>query len=127
MRLPDLKPGFYAVFLENFRVQMTIGVLEHEKTPQTVSFSIGAILRRIGPGDGIEDVVDYNHLRETVLDLTSGRGYGLQETLCEEIIERLKRHRNVHGVVIETRKLCAYDDADAVGCRLSDIDPEALL
>ena len=127
MNLPHLKPGYYAVFLENLRVQMRLGVLEHEKAPQTVSLTIGMVLSRVGPGDGIEDVVDYDHLRQTALELIEERAFGLQETLCEEIIERLLKHHNVHGVNVETRKLCVYDDADAVGCRMAQFDPEALL
>lgn len=126
MNLPHLASGYYAVFLERLTVQVTLGVLAHEKAPQTVSFSIAAILSRIGPGDGIEDVVDYDHLRETVLDLVRGRSFGLQETLCEAIIETLLARPNVHGVVVETRKLCVYDDADAVGCRMAEIAEEAL-
>lgn len=127
MHLPHLAPGYYAVFLERLTLQVTLGVLDHEKTPQTVSVSVAAILSRIGPGDGIEDVVDYDHLRETVLELVHAKSFGLQETLCEEIIEQLMKRPNVHGIVVETRKLCVYDDADAVGCRMAEIAKEALL
>ncbi|MEM1410235.1 MAG: dihydroneopterin aldolase, partial [Pseudomonadota bacterium] len=123
---PLLKPGFYAVFLENMRSHVKLGVLAHETRPQAVSFSIAAIVRRIGSGDGIEDVVDYNHLRETVMDLTSADHFGLQETLCEAIIEMLRVHPSVYGVMVETRKLTVYDDAEAVGCTMARIDQEAL-
>ena len=112
MQTPLLKPGFYAVFLENMRSHVKLGVLAHETRPQAVSFSIAAIVRRIGRGDGIEDVVDYNHLRETVMD--------------EAIIEMLRVHPSVYGVMVETRKLTVYDDAEAVGCTMARIDQEAL-
>lgn len=126
MQLPDLGNGYYAVFLEELRVRVRLGVLPHERRPQAVSCSVAAVLSRIGPGDGIEDVVDYNHLRETVMDLTAAEHFGLQETLCEAIIESLKKRPNVHGVIVETRKLTVYSDAEAVGCRMADIDGEAL-
>ncbi|NRA29384.1 MAG: dihydroneopterin aldolase [Parvularculaceae bacterium] len=124
MDLPLLQPGFYTVFLEEMRSHVKLGVLPHETRPQAVSFSVAAIVSRIGPGDGLEDVVDYNHLRDTIIDLTTDQHYGLQETLCEAIIENLQRHPNVHGVIIETRKLTVYDDAQAVGCRMAAIPAE---
>ncbi|GGY43406.1 dihydroneopterin aldolase [Parvularcula lutaonensis] len=127
MRLPNLAEGYYAVFLEDLRAHVKLGVLEHETRPQAVSFQVGAIVTRVGKGDGIEDVVDYDHLRQTVLDVTEGEHFGLQESLCEAIIKTLRTHGNVHGVVVETRKLAVYDDAQAVGCRMASIDREALL
>lgn len=127
MQIPDLAPGYYAVFLEELRAHVRLGVLEHEVRPQAVSFAVAAIVSRVGPGDGIEDVVDYNLLRQTVLDEAQNNHFGLQETLCEAVIEILRGHSNVHGVVVETRKLTVYDDAAAVGCRMAHIDKEALL
>lgn len=126
MDFPLLAPGFYAVFLEEMRAHVRLGVLAHETRPQAVSFSITAIVSRVGPGDGIEDVVDYNAMRDAVLASVEDHHFGLQETLCEEIIERLKKRPHVHGVIVETRKLTVYDDAAAVGCRMATIDPEAL-
>ena len=126
MRLPDLASGYYAVFLEELRAHVRLGVLEHETRPQAVSFSVAAIVSRVGPGDGIEDVVDYNLMRDTILTETGNHHFGLQETLCEAIIENLGKHPNVHGVIVETRKLTVYDDAAAVGCRMATIAPEAL-
>lgn len=124
MDLPLLKSGYYAVFLEEMRSHVKLGVLPHETRPQAVSFSVAAIVSRIGPGDGLEDVVDYNHLRDTITGLTTDQHYGLQETLCEAVIENLLRHSYVHGVLIETRKLTVYDDAQAVGCRMATIPAE---
>lgn len=126
MQIPPLTAGHYAVFLEDLRQHVRLGVLPHETRPQAVSFSLAAIVSRTGPGDGIEDVVDYNSLRDTVLSLTKNTHYGLQETLCEAVIEHLFEHRQVRGVIIETRKLAVYDDAKAVGCHMARIDAEAL-
>ncbi|MEO1041897.1 MAG: dihydroneopterin aldolase [Pseudomonadota bacterium] len=126
MHLPILAPGFYAVFLEDLRLDVRIGILPSEKLAQPVSFQIAAIVQRISAGDGIEDVVDYNHLRDTVFEIVEAGPVGLQETLCEAIIERLFSRPSVHGVVVETRKLSVYDDAESVGCRMSNIAQEAL-
>ncbi|MEO1657146.1 MAG: dihydroneopterin aldolase [Pseudomonadota bacterium] len=126
MHIPQLSPGHYAVFLEDLRLDVRLGILPSEKTAQPVSFHIAAIVRRIGSGDGIEDVVDYNHLRDTVLEIVEEGPVGLQETLCEAIIESLIRRPGIHGVIVETRKLSVYDDAQCAGCRMSRVAPEAL-
>ncbi len=127
MQLPRLKRGFYAVFLEELTLHVRLGVLPHEVRPQMVRFDLTAVISRIGAGDGIEDVVDYNHLRDTVTELVEERAFGLQETLCEAISERLLALPHVHGVVVETRKLSVYEDAAAVGCRMETIAEEALV
>ena len=126
MHIPHLADGFYAIFLEDLRLNVRIGILPSEKDAQPVSFRVAAIVKRIGPGDGIEDVVDYNHLRDGILQLVEEAPIGLQETLCEAIIEGLMRRPSVHGVVVETRKLAVYDDAESVGCHMSRMAPEAL-
>ncbi|MCQ8184601.1 dihydroneopterin aldolase [Parvularcula maris] len=126
MYLPPLQQGHYTVFLEDLRRHVKLGVLDHEVRPQLVSFSIAAIIKRLGPGDGIEDVVDYDHLRQAVITLTEDTHFGLQETLCEALIEEIGRHKGVHGVVAETRKLSVYPDAEAVGCRMERIEEGVL-
>jgi dihydroneopterin aldolase len=126
VQLPFLQPGYYAVFLEDLRRHVKLGVLDHEVRPQLVSFSIAAIIERLGPGDGIEDVVDYDHLREAVIRLTEEAHFGLQETLCEALIEVVGALKGVHGVVVETRKLSVYPDAEAVGCRITRIEKGVL-
>ncbi|MEE4208375.1 MAG: dihydroneopterin aldolase [Parvularcula sp.] len=124
--LPLLAPGYYSVFLENLRRHVKLGVLPHETRPQPVSVSIAVVVARVGEGDGIEDVVDYDSLRSCVSALTAERHFGLQETLCEAIIEDLMARPHIFGVAVETRKLAVYDDAAAVGCAMSRFDPKVL-
>lgn len=127
MRLPLLARGHYAVFAQNFRIDMRIGVYPEETVPQPVRLDIAVIVLRLGAGDGIEDVYDYNHLRDEALALAADRHFGLQETFCEAIIARLRDgHDAVRGVIVESRKLRAFADCDAIGCHMTDIDPEAL-
>jgi dihydroneopterin aldolase len=127
LHLTPLRPPYYAVFVEDLRRDVVLGVLAHEAKPQPVSISVAAVLTRLGPGDGIEDVVDYDYLRQAVLELTDNRRFGLQETLCEALIEAISRHKGVHGVIVETRKLTVYKDAGSVGCRMERIGEEVVL
>lgn len=125
MNIPLLARGHYAVFLNDFRLDARIGVMPEEQVPQPIRIDIAAILSRLGPGDGIEDVVDYSILRDTVREMVEAAHFGLQETLCEGLIERVRRHSGVHGVIVQTRKLRLFPDAE-VGCSMTDIDPAAL-
>lgn len=126
MNIPLLNEGYYAVFAEDLRLDMRLGVYPEETVPQPVQIDIAAIVKRLGSSDGIEDVVDYNHLRDEAVSLAADRHFGLQETFCEAVISRLRRHSAVHGVIIETRKLTAFADIAAIGCQMTAIDPGAL-
>lgn len=126
MMLPLLAQGYYAVFVEDLRFDMRLGVYPEEVVPQPVRIDIIAIVKRVGHGDGIEDVLDYNHLRDDALALAHENHFGLQETYCEAVIETLRRHPAIHGVMIESRKLSAFADCESIGCHMTAIDPEAL-
>lgn len=126
MILPPLASGYYALFVEGLRFDMRLGVNPEEVEAQPVQIDIAMVTRRLGDGDGIEDVVDYNHLRDAALTLAEERHFGLQETFCEVLIDQLRRHSGVAGIVVETRKLTVYKDITSVGCRMVAIDPAAL-
>ena len=126
MRVPLLAKGYYAIFADNLRIDMRLGVNPDEVSPQPVRIDIIAIVRRLGEGDGIEDVVDYNHLRDDALELCEERHFGLQESYCEALIERLRARDTIAGVIVETRKLSAFADCAGIGCHMTDIEPEAL-
>ncbi|ADM10465.1 hypothetical protein PB2503_12114 [Parvularcula bermudensis HTCC2503] len=124
--LPPLSQGTYAVFAEDLRLEMRLGVYPEERSPQPVRIDTVVIARRLGRGDGIEDVIDYNHLRDDALNLAEERHFGLQETFCETLIARLRMRPGVLGVIVETRKLTAFADIAAIGCHMERIDPDAL-
>lgn len=126
MNIPSLKKGYYCLFLEALTRKIGIGVYPEETIPQPVKINVMTIVSRLSDGDGIEDVIDYNHLRDTVTKLTDERHFGLQETFCEAIISELMTHDGVHGVIVETRKTALFEDCDAMGCRMSRIDDGVL-
>ena len=126
MHLPLLASGFYAIFAEDLRLDMRLGVYPEEVTPQPVRIDVAAIVTRLSEGDGIEDVVDYNHLRDTALQLAESRHFGLQETYCETLMAELRAHEHIRGVMVETRKLSAFADCAAIGCYMTDLDRRIL-
>ena len=54
---------------------MRLGVYPEEVAPQPVRIDMTAIVSRLQDGDGIEDVVDYNLLRDTALSLAEERHF----------------------------------------------------
>jgi len=126
IQVPLLSPGFYTVFLEERRINLRIGVLPEEATPQPVTISIAMIVKRLTAEDGIEAVVDYHHMYEAIDAALEEAPFGLQETLCERLISNIRPRDGVFGVIVESRKTALYTDAASVGCRMLDIAPEAL-
>ncbi len=126
MQIPPLSDGYYAVFLEDFRRNIRLGVTEEERVAQPVRMDIVAFVKRLGLTDGIESVVDYRHLRDAAIALTDAQHFGLQETLCESLIGQLHEHPAIAGVMIETRKVAIFDDAGAAGCHMAAIDDGVL-
>ena len=66
---------------------MRLGIHPHEAVPQRVRLSVRmTVAYRAAPsGDRIEEVLDYDFVREGILALAAGQGFALQETLCEAV------------------------------------------
>lgn len=68
--------------------------------------------------DRLDEVVDYDHVREVVRELITGRRYELQETLCDALAERLLARPQVAAVEVSTAKPDVYPDCAAVGVQV---------
>ncbi|MFP3943219.1 MAG: dihydroneopterin aldolase [Alphaproteobacteria bacterium] len=108
-------------FLHGYEVMCSIGVYESERrSPQRVVIDIAIFTRAVpeGAGDRIEDVVDYDFLREGIACLCADRHFDLQETLAREICALCLENPGVLGAAVATRKPDIYRDAEAVGCEM---------
>jgi len=107
------------LFLRGLRREVAIGVhaFEREK-PQRIIFDIDLYvpLHSTTPHDDrIEEVVDYDFVRDVVSRLTQRGHIELQETLCDSVLTALLEHPRVIAARVSTRKPDVYDDCDAVG------------
>ena len=78
------------VFLEDYEVDINIGIHEFEKTgPQRIVINIELFVAEASSGnsDTIDNAVDYDFLRKEIIKLTEPRHFNLQETLCRSILE----------------------------------------
>jgi len=107
------------VFLRNITLNMNIGVHEFEKQATqrvVVNVDLYVSLSQTTPtDDDLAEVVDYDFVRNTILDIISRGHIELQETLCDEIIKRMLQHPLVLATRVSTEKPDVYTDCESVG------------
>lgn len=114
-----LAAGCRRIFLRNYVVDASIGIHDFEKSErQRLLINVDVYVRpeHASPTrDSIDEVVDYDYLREGIRKLVVGRHYNLQETLIERIGDLCLSHPRVFAARITTEKPDVYPDCDAVG------------
>ncbi len=107
------------VFLRNFQVMSNIGVHDFEKRgEQRVLFNVELyvpLAESTPTQDELDEVVDYDFIRETIVQRVAQGHTQLQETLCDDIARTLLAHPKVRAVQVSTQKPDVYPDCDAVG------------
>jgi dihydroneopterin aldolase len=109
----------YTILLEGLEVTMGLGIHDHERAaPQRVVLSVTMACRyAAAPQDRIEDVVDYDFLRERILALAASRHFELQEVLCDQVAALALADPRVYQVKICSTKPDIYPDA-RIGCEI---------
>lgn len=109
----------YTIRLDGLEVTMRLGIHPHEAVPQRVRVDVALDVTypRAPSADAIEEVLDYDFVREGVQALAAGGGFALQETLVEAIAALCLADRRVNEVRVRSTKLDIYPDA-AVGCEI---------
>ena len=65
--------------------------------------------------DHIDEVVDYDFMRETIARRVGQGHIHLQETLCDDVAAALLAHPRVRAVGVSTEKPDVYPDCHSVG------------
>lgn len=109
----------FTTILDRLDVQIRLGIHPHEAEPQRVRLSVRMTVDYARPpsADRIEEVLDYDFLRDGIQRLAAGEGFALQETLVEAIAALCLADRRVRQVRVRSMKLDVYPDA-AVGCEI---------
>jgi len=107
------------LFLRRHEVWVQIGIHDFEKTAaQRLWIDVDLYVPYLvstPQADRIEEVVDYDFVRAVVADRIRQGPVELQETLCDDLVQRLLQHPGVHAVRLSTCKPDVYPDCDAVG------------
>ncbi|WP_294197798.1 dihydroneopterin aldolase [uncultured Sphingomonas sp.] len=109
----------YAIILEDLAVQMRLGIHPHEAAPQRVLVSVRLTVDYTDPpaADTIDQVLDYDRIRDGIHALVSGEGFALQETLVERVAALCLADARVREVRVRSMKPDVYPDA-RVGCEI---------
>jgi dihydroneopterin aldolase len=117
------------LFLRRHEVQVRIGVHAFEKeAPQRMWIDVDLYvpLSQTTPArDHIDEVVDYDFVRDVVAARIASGHIELQETLCDDIAERLLAHPGVRAVRVQTSKPDVYPDCEAVGVEVFRVKESA--
>jgi dihydroneopterin aldolase len=124
---PDLS-SCRRVFLRNFTVQANIGIYDAERHgAQRLLINVDLFVRHAQSTprhDKIQEVLDYDFIREVILERV-GRGHiNLQETLCDDVAAKLLAHPWVRAVRVASEKPDIYPDCEAVGVEVFHMHPE---
>ena len=109
----------YVTMLDVPEIAMRLGIHPHEAVPQRVRLSVRMTVVYPGPvsADRIEEVLDYDFVREGIRAMADGPGFGLQETLCDAVAALCLGDARVREVRVRSAKLDVYPDAE-VGCEV---------
>lgn len=108
-----------SIYVRNLRLNVKIGVYDHEKFgAQPMVFNVVAYVKRENASpthDGLDEVVDYDFIRNSVVDFVHAEHVQLQETLCDKIAQQILTKKAIVGVYIASAKTDIYRDCDAIG------------
>ena len=107
------------LFLHDLVLQVRMGIHEFERQqPQRLILCIDVfvLLSETTPkADRIQEVVDYDFMRDTALRLAQQGHVDLQETLCDQLMAAMLAHPQVIAARVSTRKPDVYPDCAGVG------------
>ena len=107
------------LFLKDYEVYINIGVHDFEKrAEQRVIFNVEIYVPlelNTPKQDRLEEVLDYDFIRKTIVERVKRGHIHLQETLRDEIVAAILEHPNVMAVRVSTAKPDVYPDCEAVG------------
>ena len=107
------------LFLKDFEVYINIGVHDFEKkAEQRVILNVDLYIpltMNTPTHDQLNEVVDYDFMRETIKGLAARGHIQLQETFCDEIVSAMLAHPKVLAARVSTSKPDVYPDCHSVG------------
>ncbi len=110
------------LFLKDLDVLTSIGIHDFElSAPQRLLIDVDLYvdLKETSPScDELQQVVDYDFIRQVVFARIKKGHINLQETLCDELATLLLENKQVLAVQLSTRKPDVYPDCAAVGVEI---------
>ncbi len=110
------------IFLNDFSIEASIGFHDFEKQArQRILISVDLfvpIAQSTSSRDEVDDVLDYDFIRQQVARIAQSRHFNLQETLIDEIAALCLSQPLVRAVRVESQKPDVYPDCKTVGIEI---------
>ena len=107
------------LFLRDYEVWINIGVHDFEKKGEqrvVINVDLYVPLAMSTPqADQLNEVLDYDFIRRTVMDRVKRGHIHLQETLVDDLLALMLAHPQVRAARVSTAKPDVYPDCAAVG------------
>jgi dihydroneopterin aldolase len=107
------------LFLRDYEVRINIGVHEFEKRGEQrvlINVDLFVPLAQSTPhADRLEEVLDYDFIRSSIVDRVARGHIHLQETLADDVLQLMLAHPRVKAARVSTEKPDVYPDCEAVG------------
>jgi dihydroneopterin aldolase len=110
--------GCRRIYLKNFQVLISMGVHDHEKQArQRIIVNVDLYIDPDGRirHDTIRETVDYDFVRQTIMDIAESGHFHLQETFCERILDVCLDKSGVLAARVSSEKPDVYPDCESVG------------
>ena len=109
--------------LQGLETQASIGIYDYERAaPQRITIDAELCFDTTTEplNDKIESTLNYDVIRETILNLVSAQHYDLQETLARKLFNALQSLDGVKSVRVRSSKPDAYKDCEMISYQLSN-------
>ena len=117
------------LFLHGYEVWINIGVHDFEKKGEQrvlINVDLYIPLAQSTPkADQLDEVVDYDFMRDTIAKRVSKGHIHLQETLCDDVVRAMLEHPQVRAARVSTMKPDVYPDCEGVGVEVFQIKGDA--
>ena len=110
--------------LQGMETQASIGIYDYERVAaQRIIIDAELCLDATTEplDDQIENTLNYDIIRKTILDIVSAQHYDLQETLARRLFDALGLLSGVKSVRVRSSKPDAYNDCEMISYQLSNI------
>ena len=113
------------LFLRNYEVMINSGVHDCEKKGEQrviINVDLYIPLAQSTPkADQLDEVVDYDFIRQTIANRMAEGHVHLQETLCDDVVRSMLAHPMVRAACVSTMKPDVYPDCEGVGVEVFQI------
>jgi len=117
------------LFLSDYEVWINIGVHDFEKKGEQrviINVELYVPLAQSTPqADQLDEVLDYDFIRRSVMDRVKLGHIHLQETLVDDLLALMLAHPQVRAARVSTAKPDVYPDCAAVGVEVFGIKAAA--